>query len=401
MLFWMIVKVSLKSLIANKLRSVLAMLGIIIGVAAVIAMLAIGAGAKQTVLSRVTAMGSNLLIVRPGQKGTGGVMTSTQQNLTIDDGLAIAKTIGKVSSVSPVAGGSYQVKFLNQNTRTSVTGVAPTYLAIRDFPLERGKPFSDADCDRWARVALIGSLTATNLFGASDPLGQTIKIKDIPFKVIGILKSKGDQVWFNPDDQVLVPFTTAMHLLIGQTYLREIDVQAVDGADLTPIQNDMSALLRKRHKVQPDAPDDVNIQNQAELLSTMNTVIGTFTVLLAGVAGISLAVGGIGIMNIMLVTVTERTREIGLRKAIGARDNDILTQFLFESVLMSGVGGLIGVGIGMGLAHIVTLFNLQPLVQLSSVVLSMSFACGVGIFFGFYPALRASRLDPIEALRYE
>jgi ABC-type antimicrobial peptide transport system permease subunit len=402
MLFWMIVRVSFKSLAANKLRSVLAMLGIIIGVAAVIAMLAIGAGAQQTVLSRITAMGTNLLIVRPGQRGLGGVMSGTQQNLTVDDAQLLL-TVPGVRAISPAVGKSVQVKYFNQNTSTQVTGTSPMYLEIRDFEVDHGRIFNQSEIDRTSRLAVLGPVTATNLFGLSDPLDETIKINGINFRVIGVLKSKGDQGYANPDDQILIPYTTAMHNLLGVTYIREIDVQCDDGANLDTVQDAVSQLLRKVHKVQPGVPDDVNIQNQAQTIETFSQTAQVFTLLLAGVAGISLLVGGIGIMNIMLVTVTERTREIGIRKAIGARDFDILSQFLIEAILMSGVGGLTGVALGVGLAvlvrHVQTLFT--TIVTPTSIILSLGFSAAVGIFFGFYPAIRASKLDPIEALRYE
>jgi putative ABC transport system permease protein len=399
--FWLIVKVALKSLAANKLRSILAVLGIIIGVGAVISMLALGAGARASVMQRISAMGTNLLVVRPAQRGSGGVMSGTQQNLTLDDAQAVLKLEG-VAQIAPVVNGNAQVKYLSHNTRTNVLGTAVTYLPIRDFHVEYGAEFGDGDAERMARVALIGPVTADNLFGAQDPVGQTIKINGINFRVIGTLKSKGDQGYFNPDDQVIIPYTTAMKQIFGLDYLREIDVAATEGTNLTDVQDRLTELLRKRHRVQTGAPDDVNIRNQADILDAAEGVSQTFTILLGGIAGISLLVGGIGIMNIMLVTVTERTREIGIRKAIGAKDRDILRQFLLEALLMSGLGGLAGVALGITGAKVLPMMTqFTTVVQLSSVLLSLGFSAGVGIFFGYYPALRASRLDPIEALRYE
>src|ERR1700728_2670316 len=335
MLFWMIVKVAFKSLMANKLRSILAMLGIIIGVGAVIAMLAIGTGAKQQLLDRISAMGTNLLIVRPSPKGTAGVISGTQLNLTDDDARTILDKIDNVKSVAPVVGRNFQAKFLNENTNTQILGGTPTYLAIRDFEIDTGKMFTDFDVDHWNRVAVLGPVTASNLFGFSDPIGQTVKINGINFLVTGVLKSKGDQGWFNPDDQVIVPYTVDMHILMGVDYLREIDIQCEPGSDLDAVQDDLLALMRVRHKIQPGMPDDVMIQNQAQFVEAFGSAATVFTILLGTVGGISLLVGGIGIMNIMLVTVTERTREIGIRKAIGAREFDILSQFLIEAVLMS------------------------------------------------------------------
>jgi len=402
MLFWMIIKVALKSLRANKLRSVLAMLGIIIGVAAVIAMLAIGTGAKQQVLDRLSAMGTNLLFVRPSPRGTAGVISGTQLNLTEDDARTILEKVDHVHALSPVVGRNFQVKFLNQNTNTQVQGTTPTYLAIRDFQIDSGKMFSDFDVERWNRVAVLGPVTASNLFGFSEPLGQTIKINGINFQVVGVLQGKGDQGWYNPDDQVIIPYTVDMHILMGVDYLREIDVQCEQGSDLDAVEKDIYSLMRQRHRIERGTPDDIMIMNQGEFITAFSETATTFTILLATVGGISLLVGGIGIMNIMLVTVTERTREIGIRKAIGAREFDILSQFLIEAVLMSGVGGLTGVGLGIGTAWLVGELSPFPtIVRLYSILMALLFSAAVGIFFGFYPATRAAKLDPIEALRYE
>ncbi len=401
MLLWMIVKVALKSLSANKLRSMLAMLGIIIGVGAVIAMLAIGAGARSQVIARFTAMGTNLLVVRPGQRAYAGVMNGTQQNLTVEDAQDLLKLDG-VSAVAPSVSRTMQIKYLAQNAQTTVLGTCGAYLPIRDFQIGEGRIFSEQDIDRWAHVAVLGPVTVNNLFGASDPIDQVIKINGINFRVIGVLKSKGDQGWFNPDDQIIVPYTTAMHILLGVVNIREIDIQVDSADDVDNVQAAVFAEIRKLHKVQPGQPDDVEIRNQAEFLQSVLESNRTFQVLLGSVAGISLLVGGIGIMNIMLVTVTERTREIGIRKAIGARNSDILSQFLLEALLMSGVGGLIGAGAGVGTAWLIDNFTFFPaIVQSYSVMLALGVSAAVGIFFGYYPAMRAARLDPIEALRYE
>jgi putative ABC transport system permease protein len=401
-IFWMILKVALKSLMANKLRSVLAMLGIIIGVGAVIAMLAIGAGTQASVMNRISAMGTNLLVVRPGQRGTGGVMSGTQQNLTLDDAAALLTQVKGIRAVAPLVSGSGQLKYFGKNARATVQGTSITYMPIRAFEVDQGEMFTEQDVERMARVALIGPVTAENLFGAGDPVGQTVKVNGINFRIVGLLKSKGDQGYFNPDDQLIIPYTTAMKQLFGLDYLREIDVQANEDADLTKLQADVLALFRKRHRIQPGMPDDVNIRNQADLLETANEVSKKFTVLLGAIAGISLLVGGIGIMNIMLVTVTERTREIGIRKAIGAKDRDILRQFLIEALVMSALGGLLGVVMGVGTAEILGRFtDFATIVKPYSIVLALGFSGAVGIFFGYYPATRAAKLDPIECLRYE
>jgi putative ABC transport system permease protein len=298
--------------------------------------------------------------------------------------------------------GNAQVKHLNRNARATVLGTSITYFGVRSFEVERGRAFTEGEVERAMRVAVLGPATAESLFGTDDPLGQTVKLNGINFRVLGVLKSKGDQGWFNPDDQVIVPYSVAMKQLFGLNYLREVDVQAAEDADLDDVEQQVSALLRRRHRLQPEAEDDFEIRNQAEILETASSVSRTFTVLLGGIASISLLVGGIGIMNIMLVTVTERTREIGVRKAIGAKDRDILRQFLIESLLMSGLGGLLGVALGVGGAAVISrVSQFGAVVELSSVLLSLSFSAGVGIFFGYYPARRAARLDAIEALRYE
>jgi putative ABC transport system permease protein len=393
------VKVGIRSLWANKMRSFLAMLGIIIGVGAVIAMLAMGAGAKKTVMARISAMGTNLLAVRPGQSGLRGVASGTHQNLTVEDAQGILAETEGVRRLTPVVTGNLQAKYMNHNSRVSVVGASVTYLPIRDFTVEKGKAFTEAQVDQTARVALLGPMTVENLFGLNDPIGETIKLKGINFTVLGVLKAKG----FEVDDQVIVPYTTAMKQLLGVDFLREITVQAEEGANLTQVQENLTAVLRKRHKLQEGVPDDFNIRNQADMIQAASDVIRTFTILLGGIASISLLVGGIGIMNIMLVSVTERTREIGIRKAIGAKERTILLQFLLEAVITTGLGGLLGVIAGTGAAKVIaassTTFTTQ--VEPFSIILALSFSAFVGIFFGFYPAWRAARLDPVEALRYE
>jgi putative ABC transport system permease protein len=404
----MIIKVAFKSLLANKLRSVLAMLGIIIGVGAVIAMLAIGSGAQQSVMTRFNAMGTNLLTLRAGQRGFGGVMSGTQQNLTTDDATALLKLPG-IHAVSPVAQGRKQVKYLAQNSNTQIYGVAATYFDIKNFKVDEGSFFTDADTEtRLGRVAVIGPQTADNLFAGVDPIGKSIKISGINFLVIGMFQTKGDTGWFNQDDLVLIPYRTAIKELFGVSSttpnsVQEIDVQAEDNVDSDKLQEDVAALMRRQHKLSSDAPDDVDIRNQADMLATASSFVQTFAILLGSVAGISLLVGGIGIMNIMLVTVTERTREIGVRKAIGAKDRDILYQFLIEAVIMSGVGGLMGAAWGVGAAKVISILvpSFPTLVQSWAILLAVGFSAAVGIFFGYYPATRAAALDPIEALRYE
>lgn len=401
MLFWNTLKVGIKSLLANKLRSILAMLGIIIGVAAVIAMLAMGSGAQKQIMDRFTAMGTNLLTIRPGQRGSHGVVSGTQQNLTLEDALSIANEVKDITMVAPGIQGSVQLKYLNKNTRTNAYGTSSTYFAIRNMEIERGRAFSEGDADRAARVAVIGPTAAENVFGENDPLNEVVKVNGINFKIIGITKAKGDG-WGSPDDRIIIPYTTAMQQIFGTDYLRGIDVQANTEATLDKVQADVTALLRKLHRLQPDVADDFEIRNMAEIRDSANQVTSTFKYLLGGIAAISLLVGGIGIMNIMLVTVTERTREIGIRKAIGATEENILAQFLAESVIISGLGGVIGLGLGVGISKMIPKFSpMTTLVDWSSAFLAIAVAGIIGIFFGFYPAWRAARLDPIEALRHE
>ncbi|HRU05618.1 MAG TPA: ABC transporter permease [Candidatus Brocadiia bacterium] len=397
MLIWTIIKVALRSLCANKLRSFLAMLGIIIGVAAVISMLALGSGARKQVLDRMTAMGMNLLIVRPGAATRGGVRSSASyRSLRVEDAEAILAKVPGVEAVAP------QVKYFNHNTNTTIAGSTLTYLSLRNFELDKGRGFSSEEENRAARLAILGAKAAEDLFGEQNPVDSVIKIKGINFRVLGVLKAKGDQGWFNPDDMVVIPYLTAMRQVFGQIHLSEIDLKARDGADLIGMEAAVTQLLRKRHRLRPEADNDFHVRNQAELIETASSIIQTFTILLGGIAGISLVVGGIGIMNIMLVTVTERTREIGVRKAIGARDRDILRQFLIESVLISGLGGALGIAAGFGVAAAVERYSeYTTIVEPYSVILSLAVSASVGIFFGFYPAYRAACLDPIEALRYE
>ncbi|GMU93365.1 MAG: peptide ABC transporter permease [Candidatus Hydrogenedentota bacterium] len=402
MYFIVLLKVAVFSLVANKLRSFLAVLGVIIGVGAVIAMLAIAAGAQAQVMDSISSMGTNLLVVRPAQRGSQGVMTGTEQNLTVEDAEAILAEVPGVLQVAPVVQNRAQLKYFEKNSGTSVMGVSVTYLPIRNFELEKGRLFTDTEELRMARVIILGPTTAETLLGDANPIGEQVKVNGINFEVIGVTKPKGDQGWFNPDDNAFVPYTTAMKQLFGLDYLREIDIQCKPGADLNEVQDAVTTLLRRRHRTLPDMPNDFEIRNQAEMIEVASTVTRTFTILLGAVASISLLVGGIGIMNIMLVTVTERTREIGVRKAIGAKDRDILRQFLFEAILMSGIGGLIGIGAGIGAAKLLSrMTNFTTVLQVESIIMAMVFATAVGVFFGYYPARRAAKLNPIDALRYE
>jgi len=394
-------KMALKSLLANKLRSFLAMLGIIIGVGAVISMLAIGAGAKKQIMTRISAMGTNILIVSPGQEGFHGVR-SAEDNLTLDDAEVLMNSVPAIQQISPVVRGNAQLKFSNKNARTEIMGTAMTFASIRNYQVEKGRFFAEAEVENMARVVVLGPQTAENLGILDTDIGQVIKLKGISFKVIGILKEKGNQGWFNPDDQALIPFTTAMKVVFGLENIREIDIQASPGVDLSKVENDVSVVLRKQHKLRPEQENNFHVRNQADIIETASEFNKTFTMLLGSIASISLLVGGIGIMNIMLVTVTERTREIGVRKAIGAKDRDILRQFLIESLIMSSIGGMIGVAAGIGSSLIIDkVSEFATNIELPGIILALSFAMIVGVFFGYYPARRAAMLDPIKSLYYE
>jgi len=368
------IKMALKGLYANKLRSFLAMLGIIIGVGAVISMLAIATGAKREMMDRITSMGTNLLVVRPGQLGSHGVMSGTRQNLTVDDAKALLNEVNAIEQVAPVVSSNAQVKYFNKNSRVNVTGTAITYQTIRDYHLEKGRFFSESEVNSTARVAVLGPQTVEDLELPDNPIGEKIKLKGINFRVVGVLKSKGDMGWYNPDNQVLIPYTTAMKIVFGFDSLREINIQVNNSDALMEVETAAAVVLKKRHKIAPGQEDDFYIRNQADFIEMVSETNRTFAILLGSIASISLLVGGIGIMNIMLVTVTERTREIGIRKAIGAKDRDILRQFLIEAIIISGIGGIIGVAAGFEASRIIgNATQFQTVVEPSGVILALSF----------------------------
>ena len=371
------------------------MLGIIIGVASVIAMLAVGTGAQNSIMSRMSAMGTNVLIVRSGQANQRGVATgATQQTLTLANAEAIRENVSGISSVSPVVQDMAQLKRLNKNSRTTVTGCAITYFKIRNFEIEKGRGFTDSECQANSRVAVLGPTTVENLFGTANPIGSLIKVKGLNFRVIGVTKSKGDQGWFSPDDVAFIPYTTAMKQVMGVDYLREIDIEVAEVKGETgngtksaqKIVDAATSLLRKRHRLMPTEENDFNIRNQAEVIETASQFSSIIKLMLGAIASISLLVGGIGIMNIMLVTVTERTREIGIRKAIGARRRDIMMQFLNESMVLGGIGGAGGILFGVAIVYALRIFGgFSAVVDLQSVLLSSGFSIGIGVFSGFIP----------------
>jgi len=399
------IEVALEGLSANKMRAALTMLGVIIGVGAVIAMLAIATGAREQTMQRIQQMGTNTLMVMAGQSRQGAVRMGfgSSTTLTLDDCKAIADKCPSVSATAPEVRGNTQVKYGNQNTSTAIFGTTPDYLAIRDYSVAEGKFFSEQDVKGSKKVCTIGPTTATNLFAGASPVGKSIRIAGSKFRVIGLMTSKGTGSGFSdPDDQVFIPVSTAMRRVLGVTNIRGISVQVRSAALMDQATTEVTDLLRKRHKIPEGDDDDFRIMNQAEFIQMANETSGIFTMLLGGIASVSLLVGGIGIMNIMLVSVTERTREIGIRKALGARRRDILLQFLIESLVLSLLGGIAGIAFGMlGSTIVGSLTGWSVAVSMQSILLSFTFAALVGVFFGLYPARQAATLDPIEALRYE
>jgi putative ABC transport system permease protein len=405
MRYFTIFRVAFRALRRNKLRTVLTMLGIIFGVGAVIAMVALGNGARARVEASIASLGQNLILVYSGNNNTRGVRSGFggAGTLTIDDSAAIEKEVPGVVAISPEVRSMSQIMAGNNNWYTSVVGEGLEYLNIREWDLDEGEMFTEADVRAANKVCIIGKTIATQLFGEEDPVGKIIRIRNVPTKILGVLKSKGFSVQGNDqDDTIIVPYTTAMKRISGTTNLRGINVQVSGPEVLAQAQSSIIDLLRQRHRVQNAQDDDFTVRNQQEIADTSNAATDTMRKLLAGVAVISLLVGGIGIMNIMLVSVTERTREIGIRMSVGARSRDILLQFLIEAVALSSTGGLLGILSGIGAAKLMTVLQQWPTqVSNDSVLIAFIFSAAVGVFFGYYPARKASQLDPIDALRYE
>lgn len=404
-MFWESVLIALEGLKANKLRSILTMLGIIIGVGAVIAMVSIGMGVREKVENSIAGLGSNLLIVMPGATSPSGVRMAAGSSTTLvnQDAQAIAKEIPGVSAVAPSVNKQYQIVYGNQNWVTNVQGTTPEFLDVRNFNVESGMFFTAKDVDTRARVAVLGKTTADNLFGDVTPVGQTIRINKAPFRVIGVLEAKGQSAGgMDQDDIVVVPLTTAQERLMGITYLNNINVQAENGDVINDVQDNITALLRTRHRLPPGVPDNFTVRNLAAVMATAQETTGTITLLLGNIAAISLVVGGIGIMNIMLVSVTERTREIGIRKALGATFQNILLQFLIEAIVIGVTGGLIGIMMGIGGSYAISaIAGWNTVISPLAIIIAFGFSVLIGLFFGLYPARKAALLDPIEALRYE
>ena len=401
-------KISLRSLYINKMRSILTSLGIIIGVSSVIIMLAIGMGAQRSMAENMAKMGSNLLMVVSGSTTSGGIRmgAGSKQTLTYSDALDIQKKCPSVLAVAPYLSGTKQVVFGNQNWSTGIQGTTPNVMIVRDWGVEYGRSFSEEDVSNSTKVCLLGQTVAENLFGDLDPVGKTVRIEGMPFTVVGVLESKGQSgMGQDQDDTIMIPITTAQKKLIGVDFpgmVRHIMVKAVDEDAVYTAQEEIEELLRTRHRLGSKQEDDFTIRNLTQMMETAKESAKIMAILLGSIASVSLLVGGIGIMNIMLVSVTERTKEIGIRMAIGAKASDIRIQFLLESLLLSLMGGTVGVVLGILLAKIVEVFfDLPVYIAWWSLLLSFGFSGIVGVTFGYYPAYRASLLDPIEALRYE
>lgn len=405
-------KIALKAIAANKLRSFLTALGIIIGVASVIAMLAIGQGSKRSIRKQISEMGSNMIMIHPGADMRGGVRqdASDMQTLKLEDYESIRNEAKYLAAISPSVNSSGQFIYGNNNTPSTIYGVNEDYLTIRQLQVEDGELFTDQDIKTAAKVCILGKTVVDNLFpDGGDPIGKVVRFNSIPFRVIGVLKSKGyNSMGMDQDDLALVPYTTVMKRILAITYLHGINCSAITEDATDKAISEITDILRKNHKLKeatettPADEDDFTIRSQEEMASMMNSTMNLLTILLGSVAGISLLVGGIGIMNIMYVSVTERTKEIGLRMSVGARGVDILSQFLIEAALLSVAGGIIGVLMGIGAAYIIKVAAHMPIyIQMWSIIMSFGVCTFIGIFFGWYPAKKAANMDPIEAIRYE
>jgi len=401
-----LVKVAFKSILKNRMRSFLTMLGIIIGVGAVILIVSLGEGAQANIQSNLTSLGSNLLMVSSGTSMHGGVSrgAGSMMNLTLSDAEKISKEATLVNGVSPVVRSGGQIIGGGNNWSTTVYGVSPEYQTIRDWSVKYGSFFTEREVRGRSKVALIGATVAEELFPGQDPVGALIRIRNVPFKVIGVLEEKGEAgMGMDRDDLIIAPVTTVLYRLSDGKNINEINVSATDSEVMDAAEEEIQMLLREAHRIQPGEDDDFTIRSQMEIIDTMTEITDVLTIFLGSIAGISLIVGGIGIMNIMLVSVTERTREIGIRLAVGARESDVLTQFLVEAMVLSFIGGIFGIIAGIGLALVLDYYinSINALVNYSIIAIAFFFSGAVGVFFGFYPAKKAAALNPIDALRYE
>ncbi|MBF8249886.1 MAG: hypothetical protein HW400_487 [Candidatus Levybacteria bacterium] len=400
-----LVQSAFEALLLNKMRTALAMLGIVIGIGSVITLVSLGQASSQSIQTQIQSLGANLLTISPGAQRSGGVREAAGSNttLTLEDSNAIDSAhFASISKVSPEVSRRAQITAGRNNTNTQVIGVTPNYASVHSISMQSGSFITTQDVTGLKNVAVVGPQVVTDLFGGANPTGQTIRINKIPFTIIGITVSKGGTGFSNQDDIIFIPIITAQKTIFGIDYVTSISMSAANPNSMTQAQNDAGYLLLARHKISSVAQADFSIFSQADILGAASSVTGTFTALLAGIAAISLLVGGIGIMNIMLVTVIERTREIGLRKALGAKDGTVVTQFLVESIILTIVGGILGMILGIVLSLIISSFlSLPPAISISSILLAVGISGGIGILFGWYPARKAANMSPIEALRYE
>ena len=402
MLIWDLFKIALRSLRANKLRTFLTTLGIIIGVASVISMISLGEGARRQTLSTIAKFGTNIITVKPGEKRRRHVSSGKVETLVLGDAYAIRDFIQNINGVASQVYKSSQLKHGNKNTNSTVRGTGKDYRWMANFKMKEGRFYSEEEIKTARRVCILGATVVKNLFEGENPVGKNIKVNGDNYLIIGTTVAKGALSWFDPDDQIFIPITTAQKRLFGMKHVQSIDIQVKDMKDIETIKQDIETLLRKRHNLRQGKKNDFYVQNSAEWLNSWGKAAQTFQFLLGGIAAISLLVGGIGIMNIMLVSVIERTREIGIRIAVGAKKREIRKQFLIESVLICFLGGCIGIALGVLISKFAgKIGGLETIVTLQSILLAFGFSVGIGIFFGLYPAIKASNLNPIDALRYE
>lgn len=401
MLFLQVIRAAFRSIIANKMRTTLTMLGVIIGVGAIIAMISLGEGAKKRVTESISRIGTNLLRVRPGAARLGYIASGSVETLTTEDAREMKQLAG-VKLVSPSVNNMGMLKYANKNATTLVRGTMPDFVGINNFTLAAGRYFNDREIKLFKKVAILGTTVKDELFGEGVAVGKNIRIEGHNFRIIGVMEPKGQTSWRDPDDQVFVPVTTSQKRLFTQDFVNDVYIQVEFIEEIPFVKESIEKLLRVRHRIPEGVESDFNIRDYTEFIQTWKETTQTFTVLLAGIAAVSLLVGGIGVMNIMLVSVTERTREIGIRMAVGARRKDILGQFLIETLVITVTGGAIGIGLGAALASLISYMGeWETIITPFSITLAFMFAVFVGLVFGIYPARKASRMDPIEALRYE